>query len=209
MNVRELHRILLFAAVSLTVSCTFPGTRTAPPSASSTPAIRNHHHHSHSKAARSSSSPTAKNDRHKSKSGASAPSSASMTKRAPRYRVMGRNGNKVFEDTLTGKIWTMRPVVYDASQSLARLACQSSKLAGHHWELPLAKDFIKLTDSKEDLAISRHAPFRKNYDKYGPFWTRTRVANSRKYYVVGFDNSKRYASVNADIGKYTAVCVQR
>lgn len=73
----------------------------------------------------------------------------------------------------------------------------------------MAKDFIMLTGSKQDLVISEHAPFRINYDKDGPFWTRSKEAHTDKYYVVGFDKAKRYASVDADIGKYAAVCIQK
>lgn len=204
-NVKCLFQIICFAAVTLTVSCTLPKSRISPPSSSTTPATKGNHRQSKVKAPGSSSTPAEKAHQAKSKSRAS----ASTTNRKPRYRVLEHYGKKAFKDTVTGKIWTMRPVVYDASHSLAKLACQNSKLGGHHWGLPLAEDFMKLTDSKKDLAISKYAPFRKNYDKYGPFWTKTKVANTTRYYVVGFDKAKRYEGVDANIGKYTAVCIQK
>lgn len=205
MNYKGLFQIAFFAAVCLTVSCTIPEPRSTPPSSSSTPATKDNHRQSKVRAPDSSSSPVVKSHQHKSKIG----ESASATKKKPRYRLLEHYDNKAFEDTVTRKIWAMVPVVHDASQSLAKLACKNSKLGGHHWRLPLAKDFVMLTDSKQDLVISGHAPFRKNYDKYGPFWTRSKEANTTKYYVVGFDKAKRYASVDADIGKYAAVCIQR
>jgi hypothetical protein len=204
-NVKGLFQTIFFAAVTLTVSCTLPQSRISPPSSSTTPATKGNHRQSKVKAPGSSSTPTKKTNKPKSKSRAS----TSTTKRKPRYRVLEHYGKKAFEDTVTGKIWTMQPVVHNASLSLAKLACRHSRLGGHHWGLPLAGDFIKLTDSEEKLTISEYAPFRRNYDKYGPFWTRTKVANTTRYYVVGFDKAKRYEGVDANIGKYTAVCIQK
>ena len=63
--------------------------------------------------------------------------------------------------------------------------------------------------ARGDFGIPAHAPFRHNYDKYGPFWTNTKAANTAKYYVVvGFDKKRKYGNVDADIGRYTAVCIQ-
>lgn len=103
----------------------------------------------------------------------------------------------------------MSPVAYRVSHSLAKILCQSSNLGGHNWDLPLAEDLIQLAESKKDFTISKHAPFRANYDKYGPFWTKTKDANSATYYmVVGFDKARKYESVDVDVGRFTAVCIQ-
>jgi hypothetical protein len=188
-NIKNFHQILFLAATSLAVSCTLPESRVTPPSSSSTPAAKNNQGHTATRAPSSSSTPTARSK--------------------PRYRVLENYDNEAFEDTATGNIWTMLPVAYRTSQSLAVAACKNSKLGARHWALPSATDFTKLTGTKDDLRIPAHAPFLHNYDKYGPFWTNTKAANTTKYYVVvGFDKKRKYGNVDADIGRYTAVCIQ-
>lgn len=209
-NVKSLSQLLFFAAVSLTLSCALPESRISPPSSSPKPAAKNNQHRSETRASGSSSTAAAKNDRHPLDTGAADPSSSPIATKKPRYNVLENYHNKAFEDKVTGKIWTMFPVAYSISQSLARSLCQTSNIGGHHWVLPLAKDFITLANSKEDLTIAKDAPFRVNYDKFGPFWTKTKVANTAAYYmVVGFDQTRKYEGVDADVGRFTAVCIQK
>jgi len=189
MIVKNFHKILFLAVTSLAVSCTLPESRVTPPSSSTTPAPKNNQGHKESKAQNSSSTP--------------------VVKSKPRYRVLENYDNEAFEDTETGNIWTMVPVAFHTSQSLALAACKGAKLGAHHWTLPSAPDFIKLIGAKDDFRIPAHAPFLHNYDKYGPFWTNTTAADTNKYYVVvGFDKKRKYGNVNAEIGRYTAVCIQ-
>jgi hypothetical protein len=188
-NIKNFQKILFLAATSLAVSCTLPDSRVTPSSSSPTPAAKNKQGHTKTRTPSSSSPPVV------------------IIK--PRYRVLENYGNKAFEDTATGNIWTMLPVAYHTSQSLAVAACKNSKLGAHHWALPSATDFTKLIDPKDDFRLPADAPFRHNYDKYGPFWTNTKAANISEYYVVvGFDKKRKYGNVDAYIGRYTAVCIQ-
>ena len=185
----NLHQILFLAVTSLAVSCTLPESLVTLQNSSSAPAVKNNQGHSETNAPSSSYTP--------------------VVSSKPRYRVLENYDNEAFEDTATGNIWTILPVAYHTSQSLAVAACKDAKLGAHHWTLPSATDFIKLIGARGDFGIPAHAPFRHNYDKYGPFWTNTKAANTTKYYVVvGFDKKRKYGNVDADIGRYTAVCIQ-